>query len=132
MFSTEVILESFRALVLLFLVVYLWKLGQRKHFIVTSGWRFIQTGFLLILFGSFLDITDNFENLNRFVVIGDTETEAFLEKVVGYLAGFTLLTIGLVRWGPSVEKLMAEKARREASEQEYTRDTRLKQQGYRI
>ena len=117
MVSTDVILESFRALVLLILVVYLWHLGKRKNFVITAGWRFIQLGFLLILFGSFLDITDNFDSLNPYIVFGDTETEAFLEKVVGYLAGFIFLTIGLVKWGPTVERLMGETANRKKAEE---------------
>ena len=116
MASTDIILESCRAIVLLVLVVYLWRFGKKKNFIVTSGWRFIQYGFLLILFGSFLDITDNFESLNPYIVIGDTETEAFLEKVVGYLAGFVFLTIGLKRWGPTVERMMKEVAERKEAE----------------
>lgn len=116
MFSTDVILETSRAVVLLVLVGYLWRLGKKKGFIVTTGWRFIQLGFLLILFGSFLDITDNFESLNPYVVVGDTETEAFLEKIIGYLAGFIFLTIGLMQWMPTVEKLMREIAERKKAE----------------
>ena len=116
MVSTDVILESSRAMVLLVLVGYLWGLGRKKNFLVTTGWRQIQFGFLLVLFGSFLDITDNFESLNPYIVVGDTETEAFLEKVVGYLAGFLFLTIGLIRWGPTVEQLMREVADRKNAE----------------
>jgi PAS domain S-box-containing protein len=116
MVLTDVILESFRAVVLLVLVGYLWRLGKKKNFIVTTGWKFIQVGFLLVLFGSILDVTDNFEALNPYVVVGDTETEAFLEKVVGYLLGFIFLTIGLMRWGPTVEQLMGEIAERKKLE----------------
>jgi signal transduction histidine kinase len=57
------------------------------------------------LFATFLDISDNFESLNRFIVIGDTETEAFLEKFVGYLGGFIFLAIGLFKWIPEVQGL---------------------------
>jgi len=116
MVSTDVILESFRAIVLLVLVGYLWRLGKKKNFTISVGWRLIQFGFLLILFGSLLDITDNFESLNNYVVVGDTETQAFLEKVVGYLAGFIFLTIGLMRWGPTVEQLMEEITERKKAE----------------
>jgi PAS domain S-box-containing protein len=116
MASTDLILECFRAIVLLVLVGYLWNLGKKKTFVVTAGWKFIQFGFLLILFGTFLDITDNFESLNPFIVVGNTETEAFLEKVVGYLLGFIFLTVGLIRWGPSVEQLMRETTERKNAE----------------
>jgi len=118
MLSIDVILESFRAITVLILGGYLWRFGRNNNFIQTSGWRFIQLGFLLILFGSFLDITDNFESLNRFVVVGDTPTEYFLEKVVGYLAGVVFLTIGLIRWGPSVEQLVGQIAERKKAEEE--------------
>ncbi len=103
---SDVVLELFRALVLLILVVFLWKFGAEKTYIITDGWRLILIGFLLILFGSFLDVTDNFESLNPYVVVGDTKTQAFLEKVVGYLFGYIFLTAGLVRWAPTVEALM--------------------------
>jgi signal transduction histidine kinase len=68
--------------------------------------------------GSLVDITDNFEELNRFVIIGDTPTEAFLEKFVGFLGGFCILAIGLVRWIPSVQKLSDEIAERKQVEKE--------------
>jgi len=116
MVSIDLILEGFRALVLLVLVGYLLSLGRKKAFVVTAGWKFIELGFILILFGSFLDITDNFESLNPYIVIGNTDTEAFLEKVVGYLAGFIFLTIGLIQWGPTVEQMMTESSERKKAE----------------
>lgn len=69
------------------------------------------TGFALLLFASLLDITDNFDSLNHYVIIGDTETEAFLEKFVGYLGGFVALAFGLVRWIPTVQSVSYENAR---------------------
>jgi len=97
---TDVILESVRAIVLLAIVVFLWNVGRSKFKLTRNGWNFIVAGFGLLLMGSLIDITDNFEELNRFVIIGDTPTEAFLEKFVGFLGGFILLAIGLMRWIP--------------------------------
>ena len=57
------------------------------------------------MFGSVLDITDNFESLNSFVIIGDTKTEAILEKFVGFLGGFVFLAVGLFKWIPGVQGL---------------------------
>lgn len=73
-----------------------------------NGWNLIISGFGLLLFGSFLDISDNFESLNFLIVIGDTEFEAFLEKFVGFLGGFVVIAVGLVLWIPSVQRLDAE------------------------
>jgi len=115
--SSDIVLESIRAIVLLVLVSYMWHFGRKRHFLVTAGWRYIQLGFLLILFGTVLDLTDNFESLNKYYFIGDTPAQALLEKVVGYLAGFIFLTVGVIKWAPSVENLIKQNTiRREAEE----------------
>ena len=102
---TDIILETTRALVLVGIVVFLWKAGRNRFELSRQGWKFIVAGFGLLLFGSLLDITDNFDSLNRYIVIGDTEVEAFLEKFVGFLGGFVFLAIGLFKWIPVVQKL---------------------------
>ena len=56
-----------------------------------------------------MDITDNFPNLNTYIFIGDTKTEAFLEKVVGYLFGFTFVFIGFWYWFPLVPQIQKAK-----------------------
>jgi len=102
---TDIVLESIRAIVLLGVVIYLWNAGKNRFEQFRTGWNFIIFGFVLLLFATFLDISDNFESLNRFIVIGDTETEAFLEKFVGYLGGFLFLAVGLFKWVPGVQGL---------------------------
>ncbi len=82
-----------------------------------NGWNLIISGFGLLLFGSFLDISDNFESLNFLIVIGDTEFEAFLEKFVGFLGGFVVIAVGLVLWIPSVQRLDAEISERKRAEE---------------
>ena len=66
------------------------------------GWSLILAGFGLIFFGTFIDLTDNFPDLDKFIVVGDTPTQAFLEKVVGYTLGFLLLALGIWQWLPKV------------------------------
>ncbi len=112
----DVVLETVRAVVTLGVIVFLVNAGRDRHTSSQKGWSLITVGFLLLFFGSALDITDNFESLNRFVVIGDTEAEAFLEKVVGYLGGFICVAVGLYLWVPSVQRLSEEVSRRKRSE----------------
>jgi PAS domain S-box-containing protein len=114
---TDILLESARAVIVLALLVYLWRAGNRKSHTDQRGWSYILGGFSLLLLGSIFDITDNFESLNRFVIIGDTETQAFIEKVIGFLGGFVLLAIGLVRWVPSVQRLVTISAERQQAEE---------------
>ncbi|MFQ5749916.1 MAG: hypothetical protein ACE5H3_10735 [Planctomycetota bacterium] len=101
----DVWMEVFRALVAGWLVLILLKARSSRQISAVVGWRFLLAGFLLLFFGSVIDVTDNFPSLNRFVVIGDTETEAFLEKVVGYLLGYVLLAVGVWRWLPRLAEL---------------------------
>lgn len=117
-YMSDITLEVVRALILLGIVVFLWSIGRGRFKGLQSGWNAILWGFGLLLFGSIVDITDNFESLNRFVVIGNTETEAFLEKFVGYLGGFIVLAFGLVRWMPSVQRLSDEIAEKKRIEDE--------------
>ncbi len=98
----DIVLEVIRAIILLVTLGYLvMALGQRKQ-IANSGATLILLGFGLLLFGSILDVTDNFESLNDYVIIGDTETEAFLEKLVGYLGGSLIIAVGFVKWIPTL------------------------------
>jgi len=108
----DIVLEILRAVVLAGIFLYLFDAGKRKFRSAQPGWNFIVSGFGLLLFASILDITDNFDSLNRFVVIGDTEVEAFLEKFVGFLGGFIILAIGLVKWIPRIARLDDEISRR--------------------
>lgn len=113
----DIVLEVFRAVILLAAVIFLWSVGRNQFEASPEGWKLIVAGLVLLLFGSLLDITDNFESLNVYVVIGDTEEEAFLEKVVGFLGGFVLLSIGLVRWMPRVQVLVREVSQRKQAEE---------------
>ena len=102
---SDVVLELFRTLVLLGVVFFLVKAGRHRFEFSRRGWNLIVVGFCLLLFGSILDITDNFESLNKYIIIGDTEVEAILEKFVGSLGGVIFLAVGLIRWVPTVQKL---------------------------
>lgn len=102
---TDIVLETIRALVLFGIVAFLWNAGRNRFEQSRNGWNLIITGFGLLLFGSLLDISDNFDSLNRFIIVGDTEIEAILEKFVGFLGGFVFLAIGLFKWIPGVQAL---------------------------
>jgi len=101
----DIVLESLRALILAGILLVLWRRGGKDQAMRTyPGWRPILAGFGLILFGAVLDITDNFPALNAYVLIGDTEVEAGLEKLVGYTGGFLLLFLGFLNWGPAMNR----------------------------
>ena len=102
---TDIVIEIVRAVLLALIVTGLVMMGRRYSALTQRGWYCLLSGFVLLLFGCILDVTDNFVSLNRFVIIGDTKTEAVLEKLVGFLGGFVLLAIGLVRWLPNITSL---------------------------
>ena len=113
---SDIILQSSFIIILLVIVVFLVRAGWHNFRSNRSGWNFIVGGFALLLFGSLIDFTENFDSLSRFVIIGDTETEAFLKKFVGYLGGLCVLVIGLIKWIPSVQNLSDEILVRERAE----------------
>ena len=93
-------LEGLRTLVLLGLVVLVWRVGRKRTWPAGQDWRAITGGFGLLLFGSLLDITNEYPALGHYMVIGDTRLEVFLEVFVGYLGGMLLLALGLLGWMP--------------------------------
>lgn len=113
----DITLESFRLLFVLAIVREIHRQSDDRESVNNNGWQYIKYGFWLLLFGSIMDITDNYESLNQYIVIGDTPLQAFFEKVIGYLGGFCCLALGLKNWLPSVKKMSAEISARKASEQ---------------
>ncbi len=88
--------------------LYLRSLRRKEDGHFHKGWIFVPIGFGLIFFGSLMDITDNFPYLNKYVVIGNTRYEEFLEEVIGYFFGFVFVGIGFWKWMPSILTLRKE------------------------
>ncbi|GEM_PF-3863471 len=96
--TTEVVLEILRFLVVAVLLGFLLRLGRRHDLSQVAGWRLVLVGFGLLTFGSAIDITDNFSELSRTIVLGPNPVESVLEKVVGYTGGYVFCALGLFRW----------------------------------
>ncbi|MEN8141717.1 MAG: ATP-binding protein [Thermodesulfobacteriota bacterium] len=98
----DIIIEIVRCIIVLAIFIYLWRVGNRETLSSENGWKFILTGFFLIFLGMLFDITDNFTSLNKFIIIGDTSVESYIEKIFGYFFGFLFLAIGFSKWIPRV------------------------------
>ena len=83
-------------------VLLFWLVGRREKLSEDPGWGLILSGFLLLLFGALVDISDHFPELGRFVFLGRTPLQSVAEKMVGFFGGFLLLAVGLFRWLPQV------------------------------
>ncbi|MGZ3495897.1 MAG: hypothetical protein ACXU9M_14475 [Thermodesulfobacteriota bacterium] len=101
-------IDVFRAVITGAIFLYLRSLKRKEDGRFHKGWIFVPIGFGLIFFGSLLDITDNFPYLNKYVVIGNTKYEEFLEQVIGYFVGFVFVAIGFWKWIPSILTLRKE------------------------
>jgi len=97
----DLVFEILRATAVGFIFLYLVFNKESKE-IKVDGWVFIEIGFALMLLGMLVDITDNFPELNKYVIIGDTIYESFLEKVIGYSFGFVFLAFGIWKWIPKI------------------------------
>jgi len=112
---SDIILEILRALLASATFTFLWISGKKAGLRGEKGWTSILAGTGLILFGIFIDITDNLPYFDRFVILGNTPYQSFLEKIIGYLFGFIVLTMGLWKWIPNIiERKRAEEALRES------------------
>ncbi len=100
----DIIFEITRAIIVGFVLFFLIRHRNSREISKIDGWSYLVAGFALILFGMIIDITDNFDSLNKYIIIGDTAYQAFLEKVVGYLMGFLLLAFGVFKWVPKIVK----------------------------
>ena len=98
----DVPLEIVRSAVVAAILLTVLTQGRSYGFTGQPGWKIVAAGFALLLLGSLVDITDNFEHLNHFIIIGDTTQQAFVEKFLGFLLGFVLLFRGFLLWLPYV------------------------------
>ena len=101
-------IDVFRAVITGAIFLYLRSLKRKEDGRFHRSWIFVPIGFGLIFFGSLIDITDNFPYLNKYVVIGNTRYEEFLEEVIGYFFGFVFVAIGFWKWIPSILTLRKE------------------------
>ena len=106
---TDIIIETLRMLVVGIILIVLLSNRNIKNVSTVRGWRYILAGFGLIFFGMVIDITDNFSSLDQYVIIGDTEYQAFIEKIIGYLLGFSLLAVGICKWIPGMIELESQR-----------------------
>ncbi len=102
MIPFSLVLEVLVAGVVFAIVLFTRRLGKRERLEREAGWEQISTGLLLLLVGALVDISDHFPALGRFVILGQTPAQSFVEKVVGFLGGFTLLAVGFWRWLPQI------------------------------
>jgi PAS domain S-box-containing protein len=113
----DIIYETLRALLAGVFFVYLLVTGQKSGLGGEKGWAYILGGFVFILLGMLIDITDNFPIFNKYIILGDTDSQAILKEVVCYLFGFILLSIGIWMWIPNIiERKKAEEALRESED----------------
>lgn len=95
---------------------YLWWAGRTQGSLPPRGWNALLGGFGLLVVGSLLDISDEFEVLNAFIIVGNTPMQALLEKAVVFPLGYLLLLLGLMRWMPAVRGLSQEVEYRKQAE----------------
>ena len=103
--NNDFFLELFNALLIAGIIFYQLVKTRNTRLYGRPGTRLILAGFCFMLFGACLDMTDEFPQLNHWVVIGDTPVEAFLEKFFGYMVGSFLLLLGFSRSLPVFTEL---------------------------
>ncbi|WP_338668462.1 PAS domain-containing sensor histidine kinase [Pseudodesulfovibrio methanolicus] len=98
-----VILEILRFFVLA-LALGLFIRADRSVSYGRRGFLLIKIGILLILFGIFMEITDQL-GIPGWGTVADVHVNVYLTKLVGQLAGSFLLLVGLWYWLPSIRTM---------------------------
>jgi len=102
----DILLEVVGAILTTFIFYTIFSGTRYAYIREQPGVNYVVIGFGLLLFSSVLDITDNFPALNDYLIIGDTELQAFLEKAVGRTLGLLFLFRGVSLWIPSLQELV--------------------------
>ena len=108
----DLIFEIIQSLVVGSVFIFLFIIRKNEQLNTINGWNYIIWGFGLVLMGIIIDITDNFKILNQYIIIGETQFQAVLEKIFGYLLGFVFIAVGIWKWIPGMIELR-EKRKRE-------------------
>lgn len=64
------------------------------------GWSQIFVGILLLMIASWTDILDNFDITILGIPFGHSWQQAYIEKILGYTVGVSLIAVGFSRWIP--------------------------------
>jgi len=99
----EIILEVLRFFVLA-MALGLFLHADRSVTYGRRGFLLIKIGFLLILFGVFVEIIDQFD-IPGWGMVANVRVNFYLVKIVGQLAGSLLLLVGLWYWLPSIRTM---------------------------
>ncbi len=109
--------ETVRALVTGMVFLYLLWVDRKDDFREWDGWLYLLNGFFFLTFATAIDITDNYQSLEKYIIIGPTLAESFLEKILGYLLGTVLLAVGFFKFMPVISNLKRETSAREKAEE---------------
>jgi hypothetical protein len=106
---SDILIEIIRAIITGAIVSFLFFNPSSKKLRKIKGWPCFAKGFALLFLGTLFDLTDNFEILNRFLIIGDTVYQAVIEKVFCYMLGAVFIAIGFFSWIPNIIELQKKK-----------------------
>ncbi|MBF0381826.1 MAG: PAS domain S-box protein [Magnetococcales bacterium] len=118
-FAKKMLGEGVSALLLLGLNIIVWRAGQQRIHRERSGWLQIRIGFLLMLMTAILDMVDNLPVVKTVTILDTIDLYTILkivEEFGGNIGGLVFLSIGLLRWTPTVNRLAREIEEREKSE----------------
>ena len=81
----------------------LW-MGRKEQLHRQKGWRYVVSGIALLFLAGVVDTTDEFVGLKKYIILGDTASQTFVETV-WYIGGATLFLFGFLHWLPVVGAL---------------------------
>lgn len=99
-----ILLEYVHATVLTILFAACVMAQIRYPEVTRFGWSQIFLGLLLLTIAGWTDILDNYDVTLLGIPFGHSWQQAFIEKILGYTVGISLIAVGFSRWIPWMVK----------------------------
>ena len=98
-------LDSVRVLLVMLILLGCYQGRVRRPTSIARAHRIATVGTCLVLFGTLLQLSANFESLDRFVILGNTRVQMLLSNFVGYVLGFAMVAVGVAQLMPRLASL---------------------------
>lgn len=118
----DLFLEILRFIAMVVVIAIVIAKGRQIGKSLDTGLQFILAGFFLLLFGSIIDLVDDYDATLALIPYSDYLLHPIVEKGVGYLLGFVLLGYGFLKWLPKIQSHEQELKKRVAIQRQLQRN----------
>ncbi len=102
--TSHILLNLLQVVPLVAVLTFFLRSNQARKISNGRGWTLIVIGIWMLLFGTLVDTTKDFNGLDQIALVDGLTVQIFLQQIVGLAAALIVLTIGIVHRHVSEEK----------------------------